>query len=311
MATRAVPLNRPRQSLDGLRKALAAAGAPPGSLLPELRRTFEQNTAKLSIPNDIRCKSVSAGGVTGTWFVPPDARPAGGVVLHLHGGAFVMGSSATVAPVAAPLARAVGMPVFAPDYRLAPEHPFPAAVEDTVAAYRWLLETGADPRTVVISGDSAGGGLAVAGVIALRDRGLPRPAAVVCLSPWVDLTLTAPSIDARAELDPQVGRDFLQDSARHYLAGHDPRDPLASPVFADLSGLPPLLIHVGGDEALLDDAHRLEQAAGAAGVDVTLECWEGMLHVWHCFGPRLPEAGAALTAIAAWVAGRLKQPDEP
>jgi acetyl esterase/lipase len=156
----------------------------------------------------------------------------------------------------------------------------------------------------VLCGDSAGGGLTVAGLVAVRDRGLPQPAAGVCLSPWVDLTLTAASIDANADRDPQVGREFLERAAQHYLAGHDPRDPLASPVFADLGGLPPLLIHVGGDEALLDDAHRLAEAADRADVDVTLECWEGMIHVWHGFGPRMPEAGAALASIADWLTSR-------
>ena len=310
MAIRTVSMNRPRRSLDGLRKALAAAGAPPGASLDAQRRTFERNAATLPAPPDVRCEPVAAGGVAGTWFVPADVRSGGGALLHLHGGAFVMGSPATVAPVAAPLARAVGLRLFAPDYRLAPEHPFPAAVEDTVAAYRWLLDTHAGTGPVVLSGDSAGGGLVVAALVALRDRGLSLPAAGVCLSPWVDLTLTAPSIDAHADLDPQVGRNLLEGSVRHYLAGHDPRDPLASPVFADLSGLPPLLIHVGGDEALLDDARRLEREATVAGVDVTLECWEGMLHVWHCFGPRMPEAGAAIAAIAAWLADRLASPAE-
>ncbi len=269
---------------------------------------FERDAATLPLPEDVRRGPVSVGGRPGTWFHPPATRRGGGAVLHLHGGGYVMGSPASVGPVVAPLAKAVALPVLAVDYRLAPEHPFPAAVDDTAGAYRWLLATGLDPQTVVISGDSAGGGLAVAGLIAVRDAGLPLPAAGVCLSPWVDLTLTAPSIDAHAELDPQVDRDFVETAAADYLAGHDSRDPLASPVFADLRGLPPLLIHVGGDEALLDDAHRLAAVAAAAGVDVTLECWEGMMHVWHCFGPRMPEAGAALAAIAGWVSDRLAPP---
>jgi len=194
------------------------------------------------------------------------------------------------------------LPVLVPDYRLAPESPFPAAIDDAVAVYHWLVEQGCEPGRVVVSGDSAGGGIALALLITLRDRGLPLPAGAIGISPFVDLTLSSPSIDANEGKDPQVTRPFLASAVQHYLAGgEDPKTPLASPVFADLSGLPPILLQVGGDELLLDDSLRLAASAEGAGVDVTVERWDGLMHVWHQMAPRLPEAEAALASAAGWV----------
>ena len=199
---------------------------------------------------------------------------------------------------------AAGARVLTIGYRLAPEHPFPAAVDDAVAAWRWLLDGGADPAAVAFAGDSAGGGLTVAALLAAGDHGLPLPAAGACISPWVDLTLSGESYDRNAATDPDVERWRLEEMARLYLAGADPRTPLASPVFGDLAGLPPLLIHAGTAELLEDDAVLLATVARTAGVPVTLELYRDMIHVWHAYAPVLPEAMAGIERIAAWLGER-------
>jgi acetyl esterase/lipase len=226
--------------------------------------------------------------------------------MHLHGGGYVLGSCNTHRALGTWLARAARTRVLMFDYRLAPEYPHPAAVEDAVRAYRWLLdEENLDPTGVAISGDSAGGGLTVATLVALRDRDVPLPGAGVAISPWSDLTLSGDSVDANADGDPQVTRWMLEEMAHQYLAGADPRTPLASPRYADLAGLPPLLIHVGAAERLLDDARSLAEAAAGAGVNVTLEAWPEMIHIWHAFAPLLPEALEGIDRIAAWLDERL------
>jgi acetyl esterase/lipase len=202
------------------------------------------------------------------------------------------------------LAVATAARVLSVDYRLAPEHPFPAAVHDATGAYSWLLDQGVDPATVALGGDSAGGGLTVAALLAAKERGLPMPAAAVCISPWVDLTLSSPSVDRNAATDPEVTRTQLARWADLYLAGADPKDPLASPVFGDHAGLPPLLIHAGTAEAIEDDAVHLAVAAREAGVPVTLELYEDMIHVWHAFAPGLPEATATIERLAGWLQER-------
>jgi acetyl esterase/lipase len=212
-----------------------------------------------------------------------------------------MGSLSTIRPLAAQFMEATGADVLTLDYRLAPEHPFPAAIEDAVAAYEWLLDDGHDPRHLALAGDSAGAALLISCLLTARDRGLPMPLGGVCISPWLDMTLSAPSVAENEDKDPQAPKWLLSEMAHHYLAGEDPRNPLASPVFAELSGLPPLLLQVGGDEALLDDSVRLHERAQAAGVDVTLECWRGMPHVWHAFSPRLEQATLAIRAAADWL----------
>jgi monoterpene epsilon-lactone hydrolase len=196
--------------------------------------------------------------------------------------------------------------VLSVDYRLAPEHPHPAAVEDATAAYRFLLDTGISPGNLAIGGDSAGGGLTVACLIALRDAGLPLPAAGVCISPWVDLTQSGESMDSKADEDPMVSREALQVMANAYLGGGDPKEATASPLFADLAGLPPLLIQVGTAETLLDDATRLAERAKSQGVDVTLEAWEEMIHVWHAFAVLLPEGRQAIERIGEFLSERLE-----
>ncbi len=306
MTLRTVPFGRERKDLENLRSAIAR-GAPSAAVpLAEMRARFERIASAMPVGDGIEQVCVTAAGRPAEWTRVEPPGKADAAVLHFHGGGYVLGSPATTRTVTAGLARHSGLPVLAPDYRLAPEHPFPAAVADAVAVYSELLAGGLAPGRIVVSGDSAGGGLAMALLLRLRDRGLPLPAGAVGISPLLDLTLSSPSIDANLATDPQVTREFLETAVEHYLpSGADPKAPQASPVFADLTGLPPLLLQAGGDETLLDDSVRFGEAAEAAGVDVTVECWEAMMHVWHAYAPRFPEAEAAFAAIAAWIHVRL------
>jgi acetyl esterase/lipase len=202
------------------------------------------------------------------------------------------------------IARAAQARALVVDYRLAPENPHPAAVDDAIAVYRDLLDRGVRSDEIVVAGDSAGGGLTLATCIAARDAGLPLPAAGVCISPWVDLEGLGESMIANADRDPLVKKDLVRGMAQAYLGRQDPRTPLAAPLYADLRGLPPLLIQVGTAETLLDDARRIAQRAKAAGVDTTIEEWADMIHVWHCFGSFLPEAQEACDRIGEFVRER-------
>ena len=301
MGLRTVHFTRDRKDLEKLQAAIARAAPSADLPLAEMRANFERLGAAMPVGEGLEHEAVIAGGRPAEWTRRADSRPDA-VILHLHGGGYVIGSPRTTRSITAGLARHIGLAVLAPDYRLAPEHPYPAAIEDTVAAYSWLVDQGIDPRRIVVSGDSAGGGLTMALLLVLRERSLPLPAGAIGISPLLDLTLSSPSIEANLATDPQVTRAFLELSVSHYLPpGVDPKSPLASPVFADLTGLPPLLLQAGGDEALLDDTVRFADAADAAGVDVTVERWEAMMHVWHMLAPRFPEAEAAFTGIAAWI----------
>jgi monoterpene epsilon-lactone hydrolase len=213
----------------------------------------------------------------------------------------MLGSINTHREMISRISRAAGARALAIDYRLAPEHPYPAAVEDATAAYRWLLCTGVDPARLVIGGESAGGGLTVATLAALRDAGEPLPAAGVCVSPWVDLECLGESMTTKAEIDPIAQRQVILEMAKAYLGDAGPRTPLAAPLYADLTGLPPLLIQVGASEILLDDSTRLAERAKSAGVDVTLELWNDMIHMWHFFAAMLPEGQQAIDRIGEFV----------
>ena len=286
--------------IAGVRAHLAKLPPTDKMTTAERRAQYEKAERFFPTPSDIKIEQVTAGAAAAEWLTPPGAR-ADAAVLYLHGGGYVIGSPRSHRHLAAAIGRAAQASVLLPDYRLAPEHPFPAAVDDAVAAYRWLLGRGIAPARIAIAGDSAGGGLTVATLLALRDAKVPLPGAGICISPWTDMTCSAPSYTSRAEADPIVKVAGVSDMAKAYLGGKDPKTPLASPLFADLRGLPPLLVHVGDDEVLLDDATGLAKQARAAGVDVSLEVWPKMIHVWHWFFPMLDEGQAAVDKIGDFV----------
>ncbi len=291
------------QELNFVVDLMRARPMSPDASAQEMRAGLEMLAGMISLPEDVRCEPVHAGSVPAEWVVATGAA-AGRVILYLHGGGYVVGSINTHRDLAARLSRAAAARVLLIDYRLAPEHPHPAAVEDATAAYRWLLSTGVHPSRLVIAGDSAGGGLTIATLVALRDAGVPLPAAGVCLSPWVDLEATGESMTTKAAADPVVQRDPLRKMAAMYLGGQDPRTPLAAPLYANLSGLPALLIQVGTAETLLDDSTRLAERARKVGVEVHLEPWEDMIHVWQAFASMLPEGQQAIERIGEFVRQR-------
>lgn len=229
----------------------------------------------------------------------PETR-AGRHILFLHGGAYVTGSPALYRHISWRFASAARAQFIAIEYRLAPEHPFPAALDDAFTAWTALLGEGADPAHCAIMGDSAGGGLALGLALKLRDAGFPLPGALVAISPWTDLAVTGPSAQPPAA-DPMLYSDHLPKHAAQYLAGADPRDPYASPLYGDPRGLPPTLLQVGGDEILRDDSVRMAERMRAAGCKVTLEVWPRMLHVWHAFAPIMPEATRAIARVGAFI----------
>lgn len=279
-----------------MKKKLGASG----SVVKE-RQNLDRMSGLMS--RRVPGQPATLNGVPGEWLFP-ETGDGGRTLLYLHGGGYVLGSPLSHRDMVGGIADAAHARVFLADYRLAPEHPFPAAVDDAVAAYEGLLDTGVDPARLCIAGDSAGGGLTVATLLALRDRKLPLPAAGICISPWADLTCASGSMTSMAEADPMLRPDALRWMAGLYLNGQDPESPLASPVYADLKGLPPLLIQVGTEEALYDDAITLSRVARDAGVDVTLEVWEGMMHVWHLMAKLIPEGRQAIQVIGAFVTAK-------
>ena len=250
-------------------------------------------------PAGVTCTPVEAGGVSAEWSVA-DGADQDKVILYVHGGGYVMGSAGSHRDMTGRLSQAAGARVLSLNYRLAPEHPFPAPVDDALAAYRWLLGQGIQASNIAIAGDSAGGGLALAALLAIRDAGEPVPAAGIGISPWVDMEGTGESMTTRAAVDPVVQKEGLLGMAKLYLGGANPKDPLAAPLHGNLAGLPPLLIQVGDSETLLDDATRITQRARKADVDVTLKIWDEMPHVWHLFAPILPEGRQAIEEIGAF-----------
>ena len=259
----------------------------------QFRVWYEQFTAQFPLDDDVVCQPVGAGGVTAEWIYGPDANEDR-VLVYLHGGGYIIGSMRTHRVPLSLLSKASGARVLGLDYRLAPEHPFPAALEDSLAAYRWLLSNGIKHTNIVIGGDSAGGGLAAATLVALRYAGEPMPAAGILHSGWTDLTNSGGTFISKAEEDPIIDRDMVDNMAMAYLGDKDRKTPLASPFYADLRGLPPLLMQVGTAEVLLDDSLGFAERAKAAGVDVTLEVWDDVPHVWQMFAPILPEAQQAI-----------------
>jgi epsilon-lactone hydrolase len=288
------------QQLETVIQMVKALVAKEASNVAEMRANFAEAMSAFRAAPDVTSTPVDAGGVPAEWIVPPGAEEMR-VVLYLHGGGYVVCSVSTHRDLMARMARAAGARALGVDYRLAPEHPFPAAVEDATAAYRWLVSRGTDPAHIAVAGDSAGGGLTLATLIALRDAGDPLPAAAACLSPWVDLEGIGASMTSKAAVDPFVRKEMIQFMAQQYLGGRAPRTPLAAPLYADLHGLPPLLIQVGTAETLFDDATRIVERARAAGVEVSLEVWDDMIHVWQLFAPILPEGQQAIERIGAFI----------
>jgi len=271
----------------------------------EMRKGMESMIgATAQLPAGLIRESREVNGVPAEW-VSARGAAADRAVLYLHGGGYVLGSIGTHRELAARISQAAGTRCLVIDYRLGPEYPFPAAVEDAVRAYRWLLDAGYAPERLAIAGDSAGGGLTVATLLALRDARLPLPATAVCISPWVDLAGEGESMTTREKVDPMVTRAPLLAMAKNYLGGADPKTPLASPLYGDLRGLPPLLIQVGDHETLLDDSTRLAERARKAGVEVELEVWPEMIHVWHAFAALVPEGRDAIERIGAHLRKRL------
>jgi acetyl esterase/lipase len=266
--------------------------------IAERREAFEATAAPP--PPGTTVEPVDAGGVPAEWVTAAGAD-SGRVLMYLHGGAYQVGSPAAARRMIALISAAAQVRVLSVGYRLAPEHPFPAAVDDALTAYRFLLKGGTDPAVIAIAGDSAGGGLTLATLVALRDAGDPLPAAAVAISPWTDLALTSESLVTRADADVMIKPDGIRESVATYLAGADPRHPYASPLYADLHGLPPVLIHVGDAEVILDDSTRFAAKARVAGVEVTLEIWDEMPHVWHAFAGLLPESDQAIERIGNWL----------
>jgi phosphinothricin tripeptide acetyl hydrolase len=275
-----------------------------GDDILSMRASMEAVMGAIPAPDGVELEAVDAGGVPAEWTTPAGSE-SGRVIVYLHGGGYALGSIRTHRPLAARLASAAGAKVLSVAYRLAPEHPHPAAVEDAVAAYRHVVASGVAPSRIAIAGDSAGGGLTLACLVALRDAGDPLPAAGVCISPWLDLTCSGESWQTKADVDPLLQGPQIQMMADAYLAGADPTTATASPLFADLSGLPPVLVQVGTCERLLDDSTRFAERARAAGVDVELDVWEDMIHVWHAFADLLPEGREAIDRVAAYLAARL------
>ena len=268
--------------------------------IEQIRAATEEFLAPFRPAEDVRWEPVDAGGAVGEWISAPGVD-GGRVLIFLHAGGYVTGSVNAHRDLIARLSRSSGARALGLDYRLAPEHPFPAALDDTLAAYHWLISNGLDAKRIVISGGSAGGGLTLAVLIALRDAGEEMPAAGVCVSSWTDLAHTGESLVNKAGVDPFVQPQVLENMAKLYLGDTDPRAPLVSPLYADLRGLPPLLIHVGSHEVLLDDSTRLAQRATEAGVDVTLEVWEDMVPDWQNFAPFLPEGQQSIDRIGEFV----------
>ncbi|HEX3674386.1 MAG TPA: alpha/beta hydrolase [Rhizomicrobium sp.] len=289
-----------RQEREAVLAFLKSNEAAEGLSLPEQRTRMDSLAAFFPVADGTEVEPATVGGIKGEWVRARHAR-TDAVVLYLHGGGYVVGSPASHRHLLGAVSDMGGLVAFAPDYRLAPEHPFPAAVDDAVATYKGLLDSGFPANKIAIMGDSAGGGLTIAALVAARDKGLPMPACAVAISPWADLTQSGETYRTRAGRDPMLAKKSLDESAALYLGSADARSPLASPVFADMKGLPPLLIQVGTEEVLHGDSQILAARADEAGVDVSLENWGGMAHVWHIFHPLLGEGRDAIARIASFV----------
>jgi epsilon-lactone hydrolase len=291
----------------GLRWSKRRAPAEPD--IPATRARLA--SVKYIVPNPprgTRAQRIDAGGIAAIEVATPQSH-SDRMVLYLHGGAYCFGAPSHYRDFIWRIATAAGARVLCIDYRLAPEHPFPAAVDDAVAAYRWLLAAGIAPQRLAIMGDSAGGGLVFGTLLRLRDESVPLPAAAVALSPWTDLALTGASLVSHAAADPLLKAEHAPSLARYYLGGADPRHPYASPLYGDPTGLPPALIQVGSDEILHDDAVRMADKLRAAGCRVELEVWPRMPHVFPLFARIIPESRRAVARIGSFIGGEMEATD--
>jgi acetyl esterase/lipase len=296
-----------QQQRDALDQLLRDAPLDLGGDVSEQRIIFEEMMAAIPVPADVTTSSGTLGGI-GVINVEAAGADHAKVIFYLHGGAYAIGTATSSVGLASDLARRAGTRLVTVDYRLAPEHPHPAAIDDAVAAYRGLLDSGVAASAIAIAGESAGAGLATATLVALKHAGLPQPSAAVLMSPWADLTVSGESISAKAAVDPALTPEGLRRRAVDYVPAGDPRTELASPLFADLTGLPPLLIQAGSHEILLDDATKLAARAATADVAVRLEVTPGVPHVFQGFAAMLDEANAALTSAGEFLRAHLAGP---
>jgi epsilon-lactone hydrolase len=290
-----------RETLDAI---LRQSAFPVGSDVTEQRRLLRELLSAQPLPGGVTVTAAALGGVP-TAEITVDGVEPRHVVLYFHGGVYVMGDAFLAADLASQIGRRTRAKVISVDYRLAPEHPYPAAVDDALAAYEALLDNGAAPSDVVFAGESAGGGLAIATLVNARDHQLPQPAAAFVMSPYADLTLAGTTLETKGQADPLLSREALQARVADYTAGQDAALGLISPIFADLSGLPPLIIQAGTHEVLLDDALRLAQRAATADVAVTLDVTPGVPHVFQAYYQILDEAVAALDRAGQFLSAQL------
>src|SRR5215471_16946028 len=294
--------------LDSLINLLRSRPAPEKPDVADSRARYEKMAVLLGGAPDAKVEKVDAGGVPAEWVTAPGADPRR-ALLYLHGGGYAIGSLNTHRRLAYDISATSAAKVLLIDYRLAPEHPFPAAVDDAAAAWRWLLQQGFAANRLAIAGDSAGGGLTIAALVNLRDKKLGLPACAVAISPWVDLEGLGNSITTRSAQDPMVQKDGLLWMAKMYLNGKDAKTPLAAPLHADLKDLPPILVQVGTAETLLDDATRIAEKLHAAGVDVRLAVWPNMLHVFPMFAPVLSEGRDGCIEIGNFIRAKTASPE--
>ena len=274
--------------------------------IAELRANGVKNSKMLGeVSKNITVEKINMEGIQAEWLIPfPSSAHSEKVILYLHGGGYITGSIEDHRMMCGLLANATETKVLIPEYRLAPEHPFPAALDDALKVYQWLLDQGYSSTNMIIAGDSAGGGLSVATVLALKEKSGSLPAAVVCLSPWADLALTGQSHTTKAKAEAVLRKDVLHEWALYYTDESNLTNPLVSPIHGDSHGFPPLLIQVGSEEILLDDSILLAEKARSAGVDVILKIWDGMWHVWQALGDLIPENKKTFEEIGEFVNAR-------
>jgi epsilon-lactone hydrolase len=291
-----------RSEIDAVRELLRSKPRPTS--FPERRQRLDAIGSTSPLAGDIGLEPIDANGVAAEWSLAPGSDPSK-VLLFFHGGGYCSGSIVSHRGMVTETGRAAQARTLAVGYRLAPEHPFPAAIEDARSAYRFLLDQGVAPSKIAIGGDSAGGGLTLALMTSVRDAREPLPACAWLVSPWVDLRMSGASLAEKAAIDPLISKPYLEELASAYLAGADPANPLVSPLNADLAGLPPLLVQVGSAETLLDDAVRIARRAGAADVRVNLEIWPHMIHAWHLWAAHLEAGRRAIASAGAFIRAHL------